>query len=139
MENPIIDFLYLISIILFIIGLKRLSHPDSARKGNMIAGIGMGLAIVITIFYPMENESNNYGWIIGGLILGGAIGWVAAKKIKMTAMFVGFFFIAASPWFVKNFAETRSFSVNALLTGKDALPKISVQLLEKNYKKGGRK
>lgn len=86
MENPIIDFLYLISIILFIVGLKRLSHPDSARKGNMIAGIGMGLAIVITIFYPMENESNNYLWILGGLILGGVIGYIAAKKIKMTKM-----------------------------------------------------
>ncbi len=86
MENAIIDFLYLICIILFIIGLKRLSHPDSAKKGNTIAGIGMGLAIVITIFYPMENESNNYFWILGGLIIGGAIGYVAAKKIKMTAM-----------------------------------------------------
>lgn len=86
MENPIIDFLYLISIILFIVGLKRLSHPDSAKKGNMIAGIGMGLAIVITIFYPMENESNNYLWILGGLILGGVIGYIAAKKIKMTKM-----------------------------------------------------
>ena len=86
MENPIIDFLYLISIILFIVGQKRLSHPDSAKKGNMIAGIGMGLAIVITIFYPMENESNNYAWIVGGLILGGVIGYIAARKVKMTKM-----------------------------------------------------
>lgn len=86
MEKPIIDFLYLICIVLFIIGLKRLSHPDSAKKGNLIAALGMGLAIVITIFYPMENESNNYIWILGGLLLGGGIGWVAAKKIKMTKM-----------------------------------------------------
>ncbi len=86
MENAIIDFLYLICIVLFIIGLKRLSHPDTAKKGNTIAGLGMGLAIVITIFYPMENESNNYLWIVGGLIIGGAIGFAAAKKIKMTAM-----------------------------------------------------
>ncbi len=86
MEKPIIDFLYLICIVLFIIGLKRLSHPDSAKKGNLIAALGMGLAIVLTIFYPMENESNNYIWILGGLLLGGGIGWVAAKKIKMTKM-----------------------------------------------------
>jgi len=85
-ENPILDFLYLITIVLFIIGLKRLSHPDSAKKGNMISGIGMGAAILITMFYPMENQSNNYLWIFGGLLLGGTIGYVAAKKVKMTAM-----------------------------------------------------
>lgn len=86
MEKSIIEFLYLISIILFIFGLKRLSHPDTAKKGNIIAGIGMGLAMVITMFYPMDTESNNYAWIIGGLILGGGIGYIAAKKVKMTAM-----------------------------------------------------
>lgn len=86
MEKSIIDFLYLICIILFIVGLKRLSHPDTAKKGNMIAGIGMGVAMLITMVYPMENESNNYLWIIGGLILGGGIGYVAAIKVKMTAM-----------------------------------------------------
>jgi len=85
-ENPILDFLYLITIILFIVGLKRLSHPDSAKKGNMIAGIGMGAAMLITMFYPMEGSSNNYLWIFGGLILGGVIGYTAAKKVKMTKM-----------------------------------------------------
>jgi NAD(P) transhydrogenase subunit beta len=85
-ENPILDFLYLITIILFIIGLKRLSHPDTAKKGNMIAGIGMGAAMLITMFYPMDNSSNNYLWIVGGLILGGAIGYTSAKKVKMTKM-----------------------------------------------------
>lgn len=86
MENPILDFLYLICIILFIVGLKRLSSPDTAKKGNMIAGIGMGAAMLITMFYPMENNSNNYLWIVGGLILGGSIGFIAAKKVKMTKM-----------------------------------------------------
>jgi NAD(P) transhydrogenase subunit beta len=85
-ENPILDFLYLICIILFIVGLKRLSSPDTAKKGNMIAGIGMGAAMLITMFYPMENSSNNYLWIVGGLILGGCIGFIAAKKVKMTKM-----------------------------------------------------
>jgi NAD(P) transhydrogenase subunit beta len=85
-ENPILDFLYLICIVLFIIGLKRLSHPDTAKKGNMIAGIGMGAAMLVTMFYPMEGNSNNYLWIVGGLILGGVIGYVAAIRVKMTAM-----------------------------------------------------
>lgn len=86
MENPILDFLYLICIILFIVGLKRLSSPDTAKKGNMIAAIGMGAAILITMFYPMEGSSNNYIWIFGGLVIGGVIGFVAAKRVKMTKM-----------------------------------------------------
>jgi len=85
-ENQILDFLYLICIILFILGLKRLSHPDTAKKGNLIAALGMGAAMLITMFYPMEGSSNNYLWIVGGLILGGTIGYVAAKKVKMTKM-----------------------------------------------------
>jgi NAD(P) transhydrogenase subunit beta len=52
----------------------------------LIAGIGMGAAMLITMFYPMDNSSNNYLWIVGGLILGGAIGYTAAKKVKMTKM-----------------------------------------------------
>ena len=52
-------------------GLKRLSHPDTAKVGNLIAAVGMGLAIIITMFYPMGTESNNYPWIFGELIFGG--------------------------------------------------------------------
>ena len=86
MEKSILDFLYLICIVLFIVGLKRLSHPDTAKKGNLIAAIGMGAAMLITMFYPNEGVSNNYIWIFGGLILGGVIGYIAAIRVKMTAM-----------------------------------------------------
>lgn len=86
MESPSISTIYLISIILFIIGLKRLSHPETAKKGNLIAYLGMGIAIVVTMFFPFEGATNNYGFIIGGLILGSVIGFFAAKKVKMTAM-----------------------------------------------------
>jgi NAD(P) transhydrogenase subunit beta len=51
--------------------LNGSASPDTAKKGNMIAGIGMGAAMLITMFYPMDNSSNNYLWIVGGLILGG--------------------------------------------------------------------
>ena len=82
----IVDTIYLIAIILFIVGLKRLSSADTARNGNLIAASAMGLAIITTLVYPMEGYSNNYGWIIGGLVLGGVIGYIAAKKVAMTAM-----------------------------------------------------
>ncbi len=80
------ELLYLISTILFITGLKQLSHPDTARKGNLIAAAGMALAILTTIFYPLSTDNNNYLWIVGGIIIGSAIGLAAAKKVKMTAM-----------------------------------------------------
>ncbi|MCC5931491.1 MAG: NAD(P)(+) transhydrogenase (Re/Si-specific) subunit beta [Cyclobacteriaceae bacterium] len=83
---PIIELLYLISIFLFIIGLKRLSHPDTAKKGNLMAASAMALAIVITLFYPMETTNNNYLWIVAGMLTGGSIGYIAAKRVKMTAM-----------------------------------------------------
>ena len=86
MERPILDFLYLVSIVFFIVGLRGLSHPDSARKGNLLAAAGMILAIVITLFYPFGNTPNNYGWIAGGILVGGVIGYIAAVKVQMTKM-----------------------------------------------------
>ncbi|MGF1635454.1 MAG: NAD(P)(+) transhydrogenase (Re/Si-specific) subunit beta [Cyclobacteriaceae bacterium] len=83
---PFIDFLYLICIMLFIFGLKGLSHPESAKKGNLLAATGMGFAILITLFYPIETSNNNYAWIAAGMLVGGIIGLVAAKRIQMTAM-----------------------------------------------------
>ena len=82
--------IYLIASVTFIIGLKMLSHPESARKGNLIAAAGMGLAIFGTIFFyedPASGERlHNYGWIFGGLAIGGVVGTMAARRVKMTAM-----------------------------------------------------
>jgi H+-translocating NAD(P) transhydrogenase subunit beta len=85
-ERPILDFLYLVSIVFFIVGLRGLSHPESARRGNLMAAAGMILAIIITLFYPFGNTPNNYGWIAGGILVGTVIGSVAAIKVKMTKM-----------------------------------------------------
>ncbi len=82
----IVDTICLIVIILFIVGLKRLSSADTARNGNLIAASAMGIAIITTLVYPMEGFANNYAWISGGLLLGTIIGYVAAKKVAMTAM-----------------------------------------------------
>uniref|UniRef100_UPI002B406595 NAD(P)(+) transhydrogenase (Re/Si-specific) subunit beta n=1 Tax=Pseudomonas aeruginosa TaxID=287 RepID=UPI002B406595 len=72
----------------FIIGLKMLSHPETARKGNLIAAGGMSLAIFGTIFlYKDGGEGlHNYGWIFAALVIGTLVGTIAAKKVKMTAM-----------------------------------------------------
>lgn len=80
---------YLIGSITFIIGLKRLSHPDTARTGNLMAAFGMGLAIFATIFLYKDDAGNplgNYLWIFGGLALGTVVGTLMAKKVQMTAM-----------------------------------------------------
>ncbi len=84
--TTLLDYTYLFSIVLFIIGLKKLSHPETARKGNLMAALGMGLAIFASLVYPIEGANNNYIWIIAALIVGAAIGLGVAKKIKMTAM-----------------------------------------------------
>lgn len=89
LEINILTLIYLIASVTFIIGLKMLSHPATARKGNLVAAFGMGLAIVGTIFLYRDDEGNklhNYAWIFGGLFIGGVIGTLAAKKVKMTAM-----------------------------------------------------
>jgi NAD(P) transhydrogenase subunit beta len=88
MEASLLTVCYLIGSVTFIIGLKMLSDPAHARKGNLIAAGGMTLAIIATIFlYTSDGEKlHNYGWIFGGLAIGGIIGTLAAKKVKMTSM-----------------------------------------------------
>ena len=88
MELNILTLCYLIGSVTFILGLKMLSHPLSARKGNLVAAAGMSVAILGTIFlYEKDGQKlGNYPWIFTGLVLGSIIGTLAAKKVKMTAM-----------------------------------------------------
>src|SRR5438445_12971436 len=89
MEFNILTICYLIGAITFILGLKMLSHPERARKGNLLAAFGMTIAIFGTIFLYREDAGNklhNYGWIFGGIFIGGIIGTLAVKIVKMTAM-----------------------------------------------------
>ena len=88
MELSLLTICYLIGSISFIVGLKMLSNPATARKGNLIAAAGMSVAIVGTIFlYESEGEKlHNYGWIFAALVIGSIVGTFAAKKVKMTAM-----------------------------------------------------
>lgn len=79
---------YLVASVTFIIGLKMLSSPATARNGNLVAAVGMAIGIVATIFLYEENgvRLHNYGWIFSGLAIGTLVGTLAAKRVKMTAM-----------------------------------------------------
>lgn len=85
----LLTILYLIGSVTFILGLKMLSNPATARKGNLLAAAGMVVAILGTIFLYQDEEGQklgNYGWIFGGILIGTIVGALAAKKVKMTAM-----------------------------------------------------
>ncbi|MEM9525445.1 MAG: NAD(P)(+) transhydrogenase (Re/Si-specific) subunit beta [Bacteroidota bacterium] len=87
MLASVLNLSYLAGAIALVIGLRRMSSPDTARKGNQLAAIGMGLAILTSLFYPLEGAvNNNYAWIVVALLLGAGLGWVIARRVKMTAM-----------------------------------------------------
>ncbi|HEV2912019.1 MAG TPA: NAD(P)(+) transhydrogenase (Re/Si-specific) subunit beta [Pyrinomonadaceae bacterium] len=83
MTTYFIELTYLAASILFILGLKGLSHPESARRGMHLAELGMLLAIVGTL---LHREIISYEWIIAGLFVGSAIGAAMAYWVPMTAM-----------------------------------------------------
>jgi len=74
---------YIIASVLFILGLKMLGSARTAPRGNMISALGMLLAVVITL---LAREVVSYPVILAGFVVGGAIGAVAAQRVKMTAM-----------------------------------------------------
>ncbi len=76
-------FAYLVAAILFIVGTKQLSSPKSARTGNLVASVGMAIALTVTL---INARSGAYAWIFGGMLIGSVIGVYAARKVPMTAM-----------------------------------------------------
>jgi NAD(P) transhydrogenase subunit beta len=88
MELNLLVLCYLIGSVTFIVGLKMLSNPASARNGNMVAAVGMLIAILGTIFLYEENgqKLGNYAWIFAALIIGSIAGTLMAKRVQMTAM-----------------------------------------------------
>lgn len=85
--NIALSIIYLIGTLTFVIGLKMLGHPETAKKGNLISAIGMGIAILGTLFlHDFEVSSFIYSLVIGGIILGSIIGWLIAMKVEMTKM-----------------------------------------------------
>ncbi len=88
MTLNLLTLCYLIASVTFILGLKMLASPASARKGNLVAAAGMTVAIIATIFLYEDNgeKLHNHLWIFGGLLIGAVVGTLSAKKVKMTAM-----------------------------------------------------
>jgi NAD(P) transhydrogenase subunit beta len=83
MRTVIIEVTYLAASVLFILGLKSLTRPESARRGMQYAAVGMLLAIVGTL---LHHEILSYNWIVTGLILGTIIGYPLGQFVPMTAM-----------------------------------------------------
>lgn len=89
------EFLYLLGSVGFITGLKMMGKPDSARKGNLVAGAGMAFAVIGVLFFNWVEDAQgnggfhitgNIGLILAAIAIGTIVGWLMAKKVKMTAM-----------------------------------------------------
>tara|TARA_B100000929_G_scaffold28818_1_gene21206 strand:+ start:841 stop:2211 length:1371 start_codon:yes stop_codon:yes gene_type:complete len=83
LQDLVIPIIYLISAVFFILGLRQLSHPRTALKGNRTASIGMLLAIVATL---LNNQILDFQSIFIAILIGSAIGAILAKQIEMTSM-----------------------------------------------------
>ena len=82
-ENALLTVAYLISAVLFILSLRGLSSQETARKGNMYGVLGMAIAIAATL---MSSVVDAYAFMVGALVVGGAIGAFMAGRVAMTAM-----------------------------------------------------
>ena len=84
----ILEITYVLTSVLFVIGLKMLSHPLTARRGNFLAATGMILAVLATILlHEKDGEPvRNTGLITAAIVIGTVIGWIIARKVRMTAM-----------------------------------------------------
>jgi len=78
-----VNLAYLVSAALFIFGLKMLSHPRTARRGNLLSAVGMALAIIVTLF---DRQIVTPWTILAGILVGSSIGWLLAVRVQMTAM-----------------------------------------------------
>ena len=114
--NYLVDVLYIFAFSLFIYGLSGLTGPKTAVRGNLIAAVGMGIAVVATLIKIRDTAPINWILIIAGLAIGVILGVPPAKKTKMTAMpqlvalfnGVGGGTVALIAW--AEFIETKGFS-----------------------------
>jgi len=86
--DSVLEIFYLIASALFIMGLKMLSHPDSAKKGNLYAAAGMLIAVIATLLLHRHDghKIGNFGLIFTAIGIGTVLGWIVARRVKMTKM-----------------------------------------------------
>ncbi len=89
--DVILEISYLVAAVLFVYGLKLMSHPETAKKGNLWAAAGMGLAMVTTLFLHRDADGKTIGMtnaliVVAAIAVGSIAGAVIARRIKMTAM-----------------------------------------------------
>ena len=82
--DAIIDIAYFVSAMLFVFSIWRLSSPKTARQGNQLSMVAMGIALVATFF--LDAVEDNYIWIILALLIGAAIGYFPSVRVQMTSM-----------------------------------------------------
>ncbi len=83
MSAALINLAYLLAVVLFIVGLKGLSHPRTAVRGNQLGALGMFIAIVATL---LDRQILSFEWIVLGMVVGALVGTVMALRVPMTAM-----------------------------------------------------
>lgn len=83
MTNAFLSLSYLLASILFVFSIRGLASPETARRGNVLGMIGMGIAILATLLSPAVEE---IWWVLGAIALGGIIGVYSALKVKMTSL-----------------------------------------------------
>jgi NAD(P) transhydrogenase subunit beta len=83
MDPQLRNLFYILAAVLFIFGIKGLTHPRTAVRGNLLGALGMFVAIVVTL---IDQNILGWGWIIAGVVIGGGIGAAAAIMIQMTGM-----------------------------------------------------
>jgi H+-translocating NAD(P) transhydrogenase subunit beta len=86
MSPNLVALLYLVSGVLFILALRGLSSPESSRRGNQFGMIGMTIAVLTTLGAHPPTDGLSWGLVIGGIVIGGGIGAVIARRVPMTSM-----------------------------------------------------
>ncbi len=82
-QTPLVDGVYVLAILVFVLGLRSMSSPTTARRGIVLAGVAMLVAVAVTVLLP---GISNFGLIALGVIIGGLAGWYWARVVQMTAM-----------------------------------------------------